>query len=176
MVAIPRQRIEYIEAQADTVLRTAYGNTEKLTFPVDVEKVAKDSGLEILEIQFPQKEVAGAYNKNEKRIYVAENDYFPRQLFTIAHELGHFFLHKDKKEEVFLRTDALRVGIEGNEKAQEEKEADWFAASLLMPKESVKNYWRVLGNTKQMADLFGVSQSEMRWRLVNIGVLENSND
>ena len=170
MSAIPKSRIDEIEAQAETILQSAYGN-EKFKPPVNLDKVVSDAGLEVSEVEFSQEEIAGAYNKAEKRIYVAQDDYFPRQLFTIAHELGHFFLHQDKKDEVFLRMDVLKAGNEINEKSQQEKEADWFAASILMPREPVKNYWKILGDTKQMADLFGVSQSAMRWRLVNIGLL-----
>ena len=54
-----------------------------------------------------------------------------RQRFTIAHELGHFILHRDQrqsfncdKESVYSGADTIRVI---------EREADDFASNLLMP-------------------------------------------
>ena len=53
-----------------------------------------------------------------------------RQLFTLVHELGHLLLHKNA-----YASDA------GEENANQEKEADEFAAEFLMPHEAFKNAW-----------------------------------
>lgn len=50
-----------------------------------------------------------------------------RDRFTIAHELGHYFLHSNQGEIPII---AYRKGT-----GRLEWEANWFAASLLMPQE-----------------------------------------
>lgn len=50
--------------------------------------------------------------------------------FTIAHELGHYLLHVPENGHLIV---AARRGEGSGERA--EREADWFAAAFLMPKE-----------------------------------------
>lgn len=54
--------------------------------------------------------------------------------FTIAHELGHFFLHS--------RSGKIKVKAERFGKGQVEREADCFAAALLMPGKEFKKVYR----------------------------------
>jgi predicted transcriptional regulator len=61
-----------------------------------------------------------------------------RQRFTIAHELGHFILHRDQrqsfncdKESVYSGADTIRVI---------EREADDFASNLLMPGDLLREW------------------------------------
>ncbi|MBF0133647.1 MAG: ImmA/IrrE family metallo-endopeptidase [Magnetococcales bacterium] len=53
-----------------------------------------------------------------------------RNRFTIAHELGHYVLHSQ------LGNQPLKAPRKGNSPA--EREADWFAAAFLMPREPFK--------------------------------------
>lgn len=63
--------------------------------------------------------------------YDDETYYEPRIKFSIAHELGHFFLHRLNPHEVYEDTDAdfRQKGRRSNREA----EADEFASELLMP-------------------------------------------
>lgn len=54
-----------------------------------------------------------------------------RQRFTIAHELGHFILHRNLQQEFNCDKQSIYTGIEGLR--QIEREADDFAGNLLMP-------------------------------------------
>lgn len=65
------------------------------------------------------------WGQNDFDIYLSTFSGPLRDRFTIAHELGHYFLHS-RQGEVPLR--ATRKGS-----GQLEWEANWFAASLLMP-------------------------------------------
>lgn len=58
-----------------------------------------------------------------------------RDRFTIAHELGHYFLHSDQGH----RPGAAYRG-QGSHRL--EWEANWFAAGLLMPKDLFVAAWR----------------------------------
>ena len=79
-----------------------------------------------------------------------------RQRFTLAHELGHFVMHKttgghlhvDEKD-FFVR---FRDKHSGDGSDQQEKEANAFAAELLMPKHFLER------DVKQLKD--GVSISD----------------
>lgn len=53
-----------------------------------------------------------------------------RDLFTIAHELGHYVLHSDRGNK---RIKAARFGSD-----RVEWEANWFAAGFLMPEEDFR--------------------------------------
>ena len=72
------------------------------------------------------------YNQNESRV---------RRRFTIAHELGHYELHKnqsalfvDKQFKIYRSQNSSTV----NNNQELEKEANAFAAAVLMPEEFIK--------------------------------------
>jgi Zn-dependent peptidase ImmA (M78 family) len=65
-----------------------------------------------------------------------------RQRFTIAHELGHYQLHLHSANEIFVDKDFI-VKYRSEKKYSEteirqEREANQFAAELLMPREFIK--------------------------------------
>lgn len=74
-----------------------------------------------------------------------------RQRFTLAHEFAHIL---DAPYRRVVREDHA------------EEVADYFAASLLMPKRLVKRAWaQGVQETPALARHFNVSMSAMRWRL-----------
>lgn len=88
-----------------------------------------------------------------------------RDRFTVAHELGHYFLHY-----LYPRLEGARsFGRGGRDRA--ETEANVFASSLLMPevkfREAVarhgRDWWTV-------ADVFGVSPSAASVRAQVLGI------
>lgn len=88
-----------------------------------------------------------------------------RQRFTLAHELGHYILHKEKnaefKDTVFFRNDVLD-SMEYN--------ANEFASELLMPEVDVRTYVnKGIRNIGNLADIFGVSAAAMKYRIISLG-------
>lgn len=76
--------------------------------------------------------------------------------FTCAHELGHWVLHRSRIEHV----------RRGEQRAFFEKEADWFAAELLMPGDLVrKAFITSRASRGTLARMFDVSDDAMRTRL-----------
>lgn len=75
--------------------------------------------------------------RRSARITVFNSEkYEPRIRFSIAHELGHFFLHKNQKCFFSCSSDDMyQWGGPGIE-----VEANTFAANLLMPEKIFKNY------------------------------------
>lgn len=89
--------------------------------------------------------------------------------FIIAHEIGHHLLGHINEKVSFLND-----FIESNyhyENPLIEKEADIFAAKLLIPREAVSVLIERRGITEisDLADTLGVSESVMYWRLRDLG-------
>ncbi len=91
-----------------------------------------------------------------------------RQRFTIAHEVGHFLLHGE-------RAVAERGGATSAATARYEREADQFAADLLMPATLVRQAVLEDGlDVGRLADRFEVSLAAMHQRLRRLGLTERA--
>ncbi len=165
---LSQEKLNTLEAQAADVLAEVYGE-EQIVPPVDLGKVAKKYGLSLKKVNFSEPDALGQLDRVSKTIYVADGEYFPRVSFTIAHELGHYILHKDKQKDTFWRLDT--VNLEMQDKT-EEAEANTFAASLLMPKPLIEIWWSKTKDVTLMASVFGVSQAAMAYRLKNLGLTD----
>ena len=99
-----------------------------------------------------------------------------RMRFTIAHELGHFFLD-DKKEKVSI--DYRNTYGSENIKSLKEKEVDEFAANILMPKfllekdffEITKKKVFLEEHLALLADIYEVSREAMKVRITILGLI-----
>ena len=74
-------------------------------------------------------------------IYVNGAQSKQRQRFSIAHEIAHFCLHKDE----LMEKGALHRGDVESLAPEKEKEADSFAANILMPKDDIKTFLKSAG-------------------------------
>lgn len=93
--------------------------------PFDVRAFAKDINLTINEERLDI-EISGKLENNIITVNSIDRDY--RQNFTIAHEIGHYLLsHGDITE--YRRNKSFYT----KEKLQNEEDADYFAANLLLP-------------------------------------------
>lgn len=106
-----------------------------LSVPVDVYAIARMHNIDI-RIQELEDAVSGmlVIKDTYAIIVVNERHHSNRQRFTVAHELGHFTLHRNATH-VFI--DANPVFFRDTISAQgthiQEMEANAFAAELLMP-------------------------------------------
>lgn len=147
--------------------------------PVPVKKVA--SHLDI-DVRFaPTKpDVSGALIVNGKEAYIAVNSthHENRQRFTIAHEIGHYCLHKDGDHvhfdgdfRVYARNGRSALAIDVHE-----IEANQFAAELLMPTEMLRSDFVKLRAADEsaiatLATKYRVSGKAMEFRLQNLGFI-----
>jgi len=135
-----------------------------------VSRIASDHGIRILEADLY--EMAGALRKENDKwvIYVNRADSQQRKLFTIAHELGHFFVHRELCDEFI---DSQFIARTGQERFTErELEANEFAGNLIMPESKIRE--RIAGEItadtlQSLAKSFGVSTFAMETRLRNLG-------
>lgn len=167
-----------IDSKVTEILNTL----TEVTLPIKVEDIAKKNGLRIMSYPLEQ-DVSGilvinngkgiiGYNEKESRV---------RRRFTIAHELGHFFLHSNKAS-LFVdkQFTAFRSSVLNNEteKIDLEREANAFAASLLMPEnfltkevETIKIDFGNEEGIKKLSKKFDVSSTAMYYRLTNLHLL-----
>ena len=144
-------------------------------FPVPVEAIAEDLlGLRIE--QQSDMRYSGILLPAERTIVLnageAPRDDAPlrRFRFTIAHELGHWVCHvlgADRPEPAFCRAKDLAEDADRGV----EREANVFAAELLMPEPAVRSAWVELAEIATCAARFDVSPTAMQWRLYGFGLV-----
>lgn len=166
MLMTPTQ-INTIEAKASGVLEDVFGNLETIKLPINLSSVLDKYNITLKTGTFEDKNVSGVFNRQDHEIYVADDETPNRKAFTVAHELGHFFLHEDRETDVFLREQILNLTEENREN---EQEANWFAASLLMPEKLVRQYYTFIKDIDDLSTLFGVSPTAVYYRLKNLGL------
>jgi len=151
--------------------------------PIDVEKVSTSIGLKVVDFPF-QEDISGVLviDENGGTIGYNPNESNVRKRFSIAHELGHFILHSKKNSsgmfmDRLLFRKNISVGEYNSKEEVIEREANHFAASLLMPAKLVINEVSKLNPSKDdddniriLAKRFDVSVSAMTFRLVNLGI------
>jgi IrrE N-terminal-like domain len=117
-----------------------------------------------------------------------EKNPISRRRFTVAHELGHFLLHRDRMTGGRWIGDTKETIREAGdaETASMEREANNFAVEVLMPREIcltlVSDFRREYRNApssvlvhRLAADLL-VSREAMRYRLTNLGTINDRDD
>jgi Zn-dependent peptidase ImmA (M78 family) len=88
-----------------------------------------------------------------------------RQRYTLAHELGHYILHKEKNIDIVDTT-----FFRNNETDSIEYMANEFAAKLLMPQDKVEVLINQgIKNIGELAENFEVSASAMKYRVLSLG-------
>ncbi len=110
--------------------------------------------------------------KGDKFIIVINSLQSPlRQRFTLAHELGHYTLHKNSLEGQHQDTVLFRDANEDS--LGIEYAANDFAAELLIPKESFEAAIKTGTNTpKQLSKLFQVTEKAILYRAYKLGILK----
>ena len=93
-----------------------------------------------------------------------------RDRFTLAHELGHYYLHyvwpKQSGKNIPDKVYALRKGSN-----RIEWEANWFGAAFLMPKTVFRAAYRAAdGSVWKLADRFHVSTKAVEVRIQDLGL------
>lgn len=174
-MAIRRKKIE-------ALIQELLKENEVLQAPVPVTKIAKAKGARIV-VDSLEGDLSGFLYREKDHAVIGVNTHHSatRQNFTIGHELGHFLLHDqeqlhvDRDFRVRLRND---VSSQGTDEA--EREANYFAAALLMPREflaadlakeeSVDLLDDVL--LQSLAKKYGVSTQALVNRLKNLGYIQ----
>lgn len=138
--------------------------------PVDVVGLARSLGINVWD-GHPGPGMAGKLFRDEVNggsagfsIVVNQTDPYARKRFTVAHELAHFLLHRERVDSHgFISDDAwYRSGMTTSEEA----EANRMAADILMPNHLIAYYQENgLIDVDALARKFEVSRQAMSIRL-----------
>ena len=145
--------------------------------PVPVEKIVKKLGLSLVNLPAGD-EISGAIIRRDDRVVIAVNPlhHVHRQRFTIAHELGHYFLHEGLEEHV---DQSFRIAWRNADSSKAvnwlEIQANRFAAELLMPTDLLTRDLDSLRRIEKrtvalLAAAYKVSPEAMKFRLTNLGI------
>ena len=136
--------------------------------PVPIDAIIADIGLPLC-YEALDDEISGYIERTDGsyRIVVNSNHARTRQRFTAAHELGHYIYHRDLLGEGVGDNRAYRTDGTNrpnpNIRPIHERQANSFAANVLMPRHRLTNVAAV--PTATLAQQFAVSQEAMRIRL-----------
>jgi Zn-dependent peptidase ImmA (M78 family) len=176
------KRFSYIENIAKNILTEC----DCFELPINVNKLVEKQGINLVEHEFGEDIYGVLVIKDGKyTIGFNKNNHPVRQRFTIAHELGHYILGHNKDgvnidtltrnyhsvQTVFFRNNDSSTG-----EYMQEREANAFAAALLMPQDLlVEKLEKCRFNFDMdiLAKEFGVSTQAMAYRLSNLGLLDS---
>jgi Zn-dependent peptidase ImmA (M78 family) len=127
--------------------------------------------------KFSDDNIIGMIAKRGDRVTLLVNASDPpaRKRFTIAHELGHHFLHLlEDGEFVDGEANLFRGTWEDQKEVSSERRreipANMFAAALLMPEPAVRAEWARLGSVEELARRFNVWEAAMGIRVTQLGL------
>ncbi|MEO8649239.1 MAG: ImmA/IrrE family metallo-endopeptidase, partial [Acidobacteriota bacterium] len=156
--------------------------------PVPVDKISEKLGATLI-YQPSDDDLSGFLLREKDKITIGVNGSHPpnRRRFAISHEIGHLLLHSeesfhiDRTSESFARR-SVQGKFERNKDSSTgsyriEREANLFAAELLMPTVFIEKDMTKLGRIDvlhdprldELADAYGVSLQALTYRLNNLG-------
>lgn len=161
-----------------------------------LNKIIEGESISLIDYHEWTEEICGRflYIDDEPAIFYNAKHTEPMQAFTIAHELGHYFLrHLDGAETEIICIDRDFNRLDSNDNSSEkEVEANYFASCLLMPLNLLSSvFWPFMERINRRGALyvdtqqcnfldykqcirtlqlyFLASESAIRYRLINIG-------
>jgi Zn-dependent peptidase ImmA (M78 family) len=143
-------------------------------FPVPIGDICEKLGIEVVFDSDMEEDLHGQinYRCSEDKFVIRVNDKHSayNNIFTIAHEIGHYLIHfNDVRRFGFADRrvrDRYKVGI------KRERVANEFAASILMPDEKFTSVFVARGGDLiALEKFFRVSQEAVRYRALNLGLI-----
>ena len=143
--------------------------------PIDVEAIAEKLDFIVIPYDLGAETSAVLFiHEGTKAIGVNKNHAPVRRRFSVAHELGHFLSgHEDYPE----KGEGEKLRVEGqsemaNQHEDVEREANAFAAELLMPEGMLKAAIAREGrlDASALAKIFDVSEQALWIQLVNLEI------
>ena len=146
--------------------------------PVEISVIVKGEGLHIDEQDFGESVSGLLVSNNARRIIgINKTETYNRKRFTLAHELGHYVLHRHSELEEYISINKVdfRNSVSSTGEVKKEREANSFAANILMPEFMIKDEVARLEKNisvedaiERLANTFQVSEAAMTYRLINL--------
>ncbi len=168
-----------MQSEIDRILQQA------ATVPVNIEAIARGLGLSVVKNAKLAEGISGQIKRlPDGRFEVASScsEHYYRQRFTLAHELGHYVLHRSLigagvDDDTKYRSTSTGEFYNTDIDHLHEKQANSFAANVLMPESLLRiEFARQTEpdgqvNMNGLCAKFQVSRSAMEWRLKNLGLI-----
>jgi hypothetical protein len=136
--------------------------------PVDVIAIARDLGVNVWEMHNLPDGISGKIFKDALNggtsgysIGVKASEGYRRKRFTVAHEIAHFILHRDKIGQELSDDEMYRGGLS----TEDEVRANQLAADILMPASLIRRLRAEGHSDSELADLLQVSEAAIRVRI-----------
>lgn len=147
----------------------------------NIFEVAEKMGYRVIRYPIGSNSLLGfaLYRDSDRIIFSNSSQILSREIFSIAHEIGHHKLHISEQENTVIRDDDF------SERNDSEVEANYFAACLLMPQDKVEKYIRLELNDKsvrfwngldiaRLQTAFNVSYDMTLIRLKTLDIIDDS--
>lgn len=138
-----------------------------ISFPVKIGEIAKEFGLLVKRATL-KPGISGEIRESSGQyvIKVNRHDSEERQRFTLAHEIAHFLLHKDKIGDGIVDTMLFRSSLSDKLEA----EANRLAADLVIPfsliyKEDLSDFGRIEEQIEYLSRLSKISAPALEIRM-----------
>lgn len=161
-------------AAIDILKAWLYDKPEDKCFPVDCRAIAEGFGIKVHGDDIDAEFEGGLFIEPNLTAIIYNNNIREdgRKNFTLGHELGHFFLHKDRKELRCSLGDLTDFSVNPTHPANIEQEANRFAVTLLMPpddfRRSIHGYVPSIALVSQLADRYQTSLTATAYRMVEL--------
>jgi Zn-dependent peptidase ImmA (M78 family) len=141
----------------------------QLAAPVDVVGIATNLGIKVWEASLAPT-ISGVLKQDAEHgghsgfvILVNKTEAYARKRFTVAHELAHYFLHRDRLGVGGLQDDTFyRSGLP----TEDEYQANALAADILMPYSLIEKLKiEGINSIEGLANKLDVSVAAMKVRL-----------
>lgn len=147
--------------------------------PIEIDKIAQHVGVEIKEDVLDASISGFLLAKNGKNtIGINSDESLVRKRFTIAHEIGHYILHSNRENDLYISKIHFRDEASSTGEMKREREANAFAAGILMPRFLIERELEKLDEKSPveniisaLANIFNVSEIAMSYRLLNLGFI-----
>lgn len=163
-----------VQVRAESPTRAAQqllAKTRTTKAPVKIEQLCVRCGVHVIKRPF-NNEISGVILDLDNGPVIGANSIHPdvRQRFSIAHELGHFLLDHHDHFHIDLSDPSGHEERPGYNWL-DERNANDFAAQVLMPDALIVEAFERDSNLNRLAKKFDVSREAMGWRLVNLGLI-----
>jgi Zn-dependent peptidase ImmA (M78 family) len=165
-----------ISSKVSIILRSI----PNLSIPIDIEALARTRGINV--VPYPlSDDISGLLAIQDGKATIGYNSKEPlaRIRFTIAHEFGHYELHREKNHLFVDKQFIYRSVNSGDTPITQamEQEANSFASAILMPtdllrKEIQRTDLDLMDDKaiEKLANLFQVSTTAMSIRISGLGM------
>lgn len=135
------------------------------TINVDTIYIANQLGYFVYEADFnSEEEILSILNKDKKTIHINKYESFATKRFLIARSIAHIVLH-DKNEHTYFK--------DSGKNDSQDFEADSFASMLLIPKQRIKQEWKLADYDIEKLTNFlnNVPKKAVLLRLISLGLI-----